>query len=126
MDISREKLEKVIELYEQNLEQTLKIKTEGKTIGKDEIEIAAEIFNNSNEYILINFLNSFSQLEKDEVFAIFKFGRDYDLPSIKNFEFYKRHTKNTSKEDILYITAKPLSKYLRNGLMKLDIIQRNN
>ena len=55
-----------------------------------------------------------------------KFGREFKAPSKKGFEYYINDAQSFKDYHIDYMIGRPLSKYLRKGLIKLDLLKRTN
>lgn len=121
------KIERIIELYNNYKESTQTISNALKVIGKSQIEIAGVLINNNPDRDkLFNYIKNFNQSEKDVVKAMFEFGKDFDNPARDDFQFYIENSHLREDHEIDDMIAKPLSKHLKQGLMKLDIIKRIN
>ena len=121
------KVEKIIELFD-NYRGSSKIISDAlKAVGKSQLEIAAsEINNNPDRDKLFYYIKHLPQKEKNIIKALMEFGRDFDIASKKDFEFYIKRTRLSGDHEIDDMIAKPLSKYLKRGLIKLNLIDQIN
>ena len=127
MKITREKVERMIELFEKFKSTQREIEKQLEAAGKDQIEIAMHLINhNYGEIELFDYINNLSKVEKDDLCVLFHFGQIFYNPTKEDFEFCKKNERYHSKQDIYDMLDKSLSKYLRNALMKLDVMNLNN
>jgi hypothetical protein len=124
--IEKEKIQKVIELFDIYQESREKITKQLKLSGKHPAYVAADDLNNPDRDNLIEYINSLSKAEKEYLFALMKFGREFKVPSKEGFEYYINDTQTFKDYHVDYMTSRPLSKYLRKGLIKLDLLKRTN
>ena len=124
--IEKEKIQKVIKLFDIYLESLEKINMQLKLSGKYPAYVIADDLNNSDKDNLIKYINSMSKSEKKYLFALMKFGREFKAPSKGGFEYYIKDTQSFKDYYIDYMISRPLSKYLRKGLIKLDLLKRIN
>ena len=126
MNIEQEKIEKLIGLDEKYRASSRKMEEQLKAIGKSQIDLVIPDLQNSDRNNVFDYINNLSKIEQDAVKALMRFGEDLDVPSKENFKYYVKNTRFAGEHDIDYMIAKPLSKYLKKGLMKLDLVKRNN
>ena len=126
MNIKREKIEKLIILYEKYRASSQEMEAQLKAKGKGQLDFAILDLNNPDRDNIFDFINSLSQIEKDTITALMKFGQIYYESSKEDYKFCVNNSRFVGEYDIDYMIARPLSKYLRNGLMKLDLLNQNN
>ena len=126
MNNIKEKIERLIVLYEKYKTSSQELKVQLKANGKGQLDFAIADLHNPDRDTIFDYINSLLQIEKDSIKTLMKFGQFYYEPSIEDFEFCVNDSHFAGEHDIDYMIAKPLSKYLKNGLMKLDILKRNN
>ncbi len=126
MNIKQEKVEKLIELYEKYKASSHKLEDELKAMGKDQFDMVVPDLHNPDRENVFDYIKNLSQIEQHAVKALMRFGQDFDIPSKKDFQYYIKYTHFSGDHNIDYMIAKPLSKYLKNGVMKLDLIKRTN
>jgi hypothetical protein len=124
--IANEKIQKVIELFDIYQESRERINKQLKLSGKYPAYVLADDLANPDRDNLIEYINSLSKSEKQYLFALMKFGRDFKIPSKVGFEYYINDTQSYKDYHIDYMISRPLSKYLRKGLIKLDLLKRTN
>jgi hypothetical protein len=124
--IEKEKIQKVIKLFDIYLESREKISKQLKLSGKHPTYVVADDLTNPDRDNLIEYINSLSKAEKQYLFVLMKFGREFKVPSKGGFEYYINDTQSFKDYHIDYMISRPLSKYLRKGLIKLDLLERIN
>ncbi len=124
--IKNEKIQKVIELFDTYQESREKISKQLKSSGKHPAYVVADDLTNPDSDNLIEYINSLSKTEKGYLLALMKFGREFKVPSKKGFEYYINDAQSFKDYHIDYMISRPLSKYLRKGLIKLDLLKRTN
>jgi hypothetical protein len=124
--IEKEKIQKVIELFDIYQESREKISKHLKLSGKHPSYVVADDLANPDRDNLVEYINSLSKAEKQYLLAIMKFGREFKAPSKEGFGYYINDTQSFKDYHIDYMISRPLSKYLRKGLIKLDLLKRTN
>ena len=124
--IKNEKIQKVIELFDIYQESRERISKQLKLSGKHPAYVVADDLNNPDRDNLIEYINSLSKAEKGYLFALMKFGREFKAPSKEGFEYYINNSQSFKDYHIDYMISRPLSKYLRKGLIKLDLLKITN
>jgi hypothetical protein len=123
-----EVVKKFVELYENYIGSTHTIDRALKSIGKDQIEIAAVHINYKNpDYIkLIEYYDGLTSFEQKIIIVLWELGQIHYEATMKDLEML--FNKNYNKKNQFYdmITKSALSKHLRLGLIKLDSIERIN
>lgn len=122
-----ELVKKFVELYENYIGSTHTIDRALKSIGKDQIEIAADHinYNNPDYNKLIEYYDGRTSFEQKILIVTWKLGQIHYEATMKDLEIL--FNKNYNEKNEFYdMISKPMSKYLRRGLMKLDLIERIN
>jgi hypothetical protein len=123
---ANEKIQKVIELFDIYQESRERINKQLKLSGKYPAYVLADDLANPDRDNLIEYFNSLSKSEKQYLFALMKFGRELKAPSKEGLGYYINDTQSFKDYYIEYMISRPLSKYLRKGLIKLDLLKRTN
>jgi hypothetical protein len=123
VDIIQEKVEMIIELHEKYRASSCKLEDELRAMEKSQLDMVIPNRYNPDRDNVFDYIKNLSRIEQDTVKALSRFGRNFDMISKEDFENCIKTTRCTGEHEIEDMISHTLSKYLRHGLMKLDLIE---
>ena len=125
-ELKVENIERLLILLEKYDASRKVLKSELKAEGKDQIDLAKIDLYNPDRDNIFDFINGLTQTEKNIIMALMKFGQLYSNPSEEDLEFCLKTSFLDGEHDIEYMLGKPLGKFLKNALRKLELIKLRN